>query len=121
MLIRLRNSKAQTTAEYAILIALVVGAAMAMQVYVKRGLQGRVRDVVDFTGSGGEVGSEGDALSFSSGQYEPYYSESTGSSNQQIAETENVGQGGTVGRTSTTTTSGTRTQTIKPSPDEITE
>lgn len=36
--------KAQNTAEYAILIALVVGAAIGMQTYVKRGLQGRVKD-----------------------------------------------------------------------------
>jgi len=116
MLIRLRNSKAQTTAEYAILIALVVGAAMAMQVYVKRGLQGRVRDVVDHTGGGGEVA--GETLEFSGSQYEPYYSESQASSSQQIAESEDVGQGGTVGRTSTTTTTGTRTQTINPSEEE---
>jgi len=38
------QKKAQSTAEYAILLALIIGAAMAMQVYVKRGLQGRVYD-----------------------------------------------------------------------------
>ena len=36
--------KAQNTAEYAILIVLVVGAVIAMQTYVKRGWQGRVKD-----------------------------------------------------------------------------
>ena len=40
----------QSTAEYAIVFALVVGLAMAIQTYVKRGLQGRVREVVDYTG-----------------------------------------------------------------------
>ncbi len=112
MLIRLRNSRAQTTAEYAILIALVVGAAMAMQIYVKRGLQGRVRDVVDHTGTGGEVG--GEALQFSAGQYEPYYQASQAASNQQLSENEDVTTGGAVAKRSTTTTTGTRSQTISP-------
>ena len=31
-------NKAQSTAEYAIVLALVVGAVVAMQIYVKRGL-----------------------------------------------------------------------------------
>ncbi len=39
--------KAQNTAEYAILIALVVAAAIGMQNYVKRGWQGRVADTSD--------------------------------------------------------------------------
>jgi gas vesicle protein len=47
MLIRLRNSKAQSITEYAVLLGVVVGALIAMQVYVKRGLQGRVRDLAD--------------------------------------------------------------------------
>ncbi len=36
-----KNKRAQSTAEYAILIALVVGAVVAMQTYVKRGIQAR--------------------------------------------------------------------------------
>ena len=38
------NKKGQNTAEYAILIALVIAAAVGMQTYVKRGLQARVHD-----------------------------------------------------------------------------
>jgi hypothetical protein len=50
MLRRLRNRKAQNTAEYAILIALVIAAAIGMQTYVKRGVQARVKDSAnDFT------------------------------------------------------------------------
>ncbi len=41
------SKKAQSTAEYAILIAIVVGALVGMQIYVRRGLQGRIADVVD--------------------------------------------------------------------------
>lgn len=43
----LRRKKAQSTAEYAIIIAIVVGALVAMQVYVKRGMQGRFKDAVE--------------------------------------------------------------------------
>lgn len=104
------GKKAQTTAEYAILIALVVGAVVAMQVYVKKGIQGRIRDVVDHTGSGGEVAGEN--LTLSGDQYEPYYLSATGSTSQQATNTENVGQKGSVAKTSTTTVTGQRTQTV---------
>ena len=42
----LRNKKGQNTAEYALLLGLVVAAAIAMQTYVKRGIQARVHDEV---------------------------------------------------------------------------
>lgn len=113
MLISLRKSKAQTTAEYAILIALVVGAAMAMQIYVKRGLQGRVKDVVDHTGSGGVVGSDTDTLEFSASQYEPYYLTSEANTQQRTADAESA-EGGVVTRDTTSTTTATRHQTISP-------
>ena len=45
----LRRRKGQSTAEYAIVIGLVIAAAVAMQVYVKRGIQGRIRDAVNYT------------------------------------------------------------------------
>jgi len=53
MLIKLK--KAQATAEYAILFALVVAAAMGVQSYVKRSLQARIYDAAnDFvTATGG--------------------------------------------------------------------
>lgn len=114
MLIKLRKSKAQTTAEYAILIALVIGAAMAMQIYVKRGLQGRVKDVVDHTGSGGIVGSNTDNLEFSASQYEPYYLRSDAQTGQDTTDSETVTDGGIVGRGTTSNTAANRHQTIVP-------
>lgn len=69
------NRKGQNIVEYAVLIALVVGAAVAMQTYVKRGLQGKVKDAVDHDGIAGAT--IGDAsLTFKTKQYEPYYTES---------------------------------------------
>lgn len=62
----LKNKKAQNTAEYAILISLVVAGIIAMQTYAQRALQGRVREassyMVDQTATIGDTE-----------QYEPYY------------------------------------------------
>lgn len=64
------NRKGQNTAEYAILIALIVGAAVAIQTYVKRGIQGRFKDEVDAMATATpELGTVK--------QYEPYYLESS--------------------------------------------
>jgi hypothetical protein len=102
--------KAQSTAEYAIVIGLVIAAVVAMQVYVKRGLQGRIKDVVDHPGGGGEVGSAD--FAFTGKQYEPYYLSSTSDSTQEATETENLEVGGAKSRTSTVGSSGTRQQQI---------
>lgn len=37
----------QSMMEYAVLLAIVVSALIAMQVYIKRGIQGRMRDLAD--------------------------------------------------------------------------
>jgi len=42
-----KNKKAQSTAEYVILIAIIVAVAIGMQTYIKRGVQARVRDASD--------------------------------------------------------------------------
>ncbi|MBU2035742.1 MAG: class III signal peptide-containing protein [Candidatus Omnitrophica bacterium] len=44
------NKRGQSTLEYGILIAVVVGALIAMSVYMKRGLQGRLRTSTDDIG-----------------------------------------------------------------------
>ncbi len=50
MLRFLRNKKAQSTLEYAILIIVVLGALLSMQMYIKRGVQGRYRQATDDIG-----------------------------------------------------------------------
>ena len=92
-MLRRIGKKAQTTAEYAVLIALVIGAVVIMQVYVKRGIQGRVKDVVDHVGEGGTVGNV--QFNFSGLQYEPYYANSNSTSSQNMGETQNLNEGGT--------------------------
>ena len=49
MFIRL-NKRAQSTLEYAVVIAVVVAGLVAMQVYLKRGVQGRLRQASDDIG-----------------------------------------------------------------------
>lgn len=45
--LKLLYSIGQSTTEYAVLLAIVATALIAMQVYVKRGIQGRIRDMAD--------------------------------------------------------------------------
>ena len=65
----LQNKKAQQTAEYALLIALVVAAVVAMQTYAQRAIQGRIRDAARY------MTTQTSALG-STNQYEPYYTSS---------------------------------------------
>ena len=62
----IKNKKAQNTAEYAILISLVVAGIIAMQTYAQRALQARVRDAAQYMSQ--NTGELGNTL-----QYEPYY------------------------------------------------
>ena len=109
------RKRAQTTAEYAVLIALVVGAVVAMQVYVKRGIQGRIRDVVDDVSLSGAITADPDGASVSNvlsgGQYEPYYTASTGDTTQSASNNENLQTGGSVSRTATSEVNVNRDQT----------
>ena len=46
----LRKIKGQSSVEYAILIIIVIGALLSIQVYVKRGIQGRLKSATDDIG-----------------------------------------------------------------------
>ncbi len=46
----LKSKKGQSTLEYAIIIAVVAAALLAMQVYIKRGIQGKLRSSTDEIG-----------------------------------------------------------------------
>ena len=66
----IRNKKAQQTAEYALLIALVVAAVIAMQTYAQRAIQARIKGASDY------LADQTSALG-AQNQYEPYYLESS--------------------------------------------
>lgn len=46
----LTNKKAQSTLEYAILIIIIIGALLAVQTYIKRGIQGKMKQSSDDIG-----------------------------------------------------------------------
>lgn len=103
------NKKGQNTAEYAILIALVIAAAVGMQTMVKRGVQARMRDETrSFTSA---LNSSADWVNISSAsatmnsQYEPTQL-SKQSTQQIITDTENstMGTAGDVTREMNRTT-----------------
>jgi hypothetical protein len=81
MLLLLKNKKAQNTMEYAILFAVVVGALTAMQLYVRRSLQQKIRGGTDNMANAviGQEIAEGSAIGQdllgnpAVTQYEPYY------------------------------------------------
>ena len=46
-----KKNKAQSTLEFAVLVACIVATAVAMGVYIKRGVQGRIRQSADEIGT----------------------------------------------------------------------
>jgi uncharacterized protein (UPF0333 family) len=45
-----RRKRGQSTLEYAILIIIIIGALLSIQVYIKRGVQGRLKSAADDIG-----------------------------------------------------------------------
>ena len=84
------NRKAQNTAEYALLIALVVAAIIAMQTYAQRGLQARVRDTSDYVDPRWQEAADGQSI-FAGKQYEPYYLQSNYQVTRETNETQILG------------------------------
>jgi hypothetical protein len=86
MLNMLNKKKAQNTAEYAILIALVVGGVIAMQTYAQRALQGRIRDAnVTMRDQSNALGN--------TLQYEPYYQDTSATSSRKSSKATYAGGG----------------------------
>ncbi|RJP27418.1 MAG: class III signal peptide-containing protein [Candidatus Omnitrophota bacterium] len=68
------NKRGQSTLEYALIIAVIIAALIAMQTYFKRGLQGRLKQASD------DVGEQ-----FSSGaSYYDYTTQTSISSNEEV-------------------------------------
>ncbi|MFH1245205.1 MAG: hypothetical protein V1662_01845 [Candidatus Omnitrophota bacterium] len=88
----LYTKKGQSTGEYALIFAIVLGAAIAMQTYVKRELQGRMKDGTDYMARETAV-TGGFALS-PVPQYEPYYYVSDYTTERNRNEQEDYQTGG---------------------------
>jgi hypothetical protein len=109
MLRYLNNKRAQSTAEYVIVLGLIIAAIVAMQTYVKRGLQGRIKDTVDFVDNAGQ--STG-VVQFTGSQYEPYYLSSDFASQRTSTEAEELLREGAVNRTSNEISARTGSQVL---------
>ena len=89
-----RNRSGQSTAEYAIVLGLVIAAALAMQVYVRRGIQGKMKDATDY--------NDPAATMLKTTQYEPNYQTTTAMVSTRVGEEEaETYKGGGVRRTIT--------------------
>ncbi len=105
-----KNKKAQSTAEYAILIALVVGAVVAMQTYVKRGIQARQKVESDaYLGALSANFTTYNVNANATPTMEPRYEfNQTASQSSQVVsadtQTSNMTKEGVVTRNATTTT-----------------
>ena len=94
-MLRPRYNKAQSTAEYVIVLGLIVAAVVAMQSYIKRGFQGRIKDAVDYKDQGGQSAN---VVVVNTTQYEPYYLSSTFDSTRNSQDNEHLYQEGAVNR-----------------------
>ena len=100
-----RAERGQSTAEYAVLISIVIAAAVGMQVYLKRGLQARYKVVSDRLTAGGagqQIG--GVNLQHRADQYEPYYASQDVGTSQDRTEGEEFTADGTLVRSVQDTT-----------------
>jgi type IV secretory pathway VirB4 component len=63
-----KSMKGQSTAEYAIMLGLVIAAVVAMQIYVQRTIKGKVFDASNYLSVAGNS-----LFNQATTQYEPYY------------------------------------------------
>lgn len=95
-----RNRKGQSMAEYALLVVIILGAVVGMQAYFKRGMQARIKAVVDGVNTASSADIDANTIT----QYEPYYASSefqvTQGTTRADGDLEEYQAGGTVHRES---------------------
>ena len=84
-----RKSRAQSTTEYAILISVVAAGILGTQIYFKRGVQAKIKNVFDHMAF--ETGGSANFTAVK--QYEPYYNPN---SNYTVARDDLLGPTTTV-------------------------
>jgi hypothetical protein len=98
MILRNRTTRGQSVTEYAIVFSVVAAAIIGMQVFIKRGLQAKQRDVtLALTNVAGDPGLG--APIGTTKQYEPYYGESDYVIGDDSVTREEFQAGGPVKRT----------------------
>jgi len=91
----IKNDKGQPTAEYAIVLSLVIAAAIGMQVWVKRGLQAKQKDAMDFVSTfiNASDATYGSYLTITN-QFEPLSTDSSFMVGRDVTNVEALGTGG---------------------------
>lgn len=120
----LNSRKGQNTAEYAILIGVIVAAAIAMQIYIRRGMQARIKDAVDYTRTADDDINGMSGNLFTQSQYEPYYMSTNFTTTQTGESSEQMKLGGGMEKTitkETTERTGNQTYTNYMSENETPE
>lgn len=108
MFIYLNKKKGQSVSDFVITLGVVVGALVAMQTFIGRGLKGRMRDATNYVDN-----PAGQPNIFTGQQYEPYYLESHFDTSSSSTDTEAVASGGgEVTRGTTETSNRTGNQII---------
>lgn len=64
-----RRKKGQSTLEYAILVIIIIGALLSIQVYIKRGIQGRLKGAADDIGDQFSIGNVNEVRIMKTGSY----------------------------------------------------
>jgi len=84
-----KRKKGQSTLEYAILIVIIIGALLSIQVYIKRGIQGRMRSATDDIGDQFSPGNTNyiETIRTSSGTYDTF---ADGKSVSKLTKTEHT-------------------------------
>lgn len=98
----LLNRKAQSTLEYAVLIAIVVAAFLAMQIYMKRGVQGKLRSAAD------QIGDQFDAHKTGS----TYTTKKTGTTVEEVTQGVASSYTGTAGKGAAEVTKRSGSETV---------
>ena len=79
----MKKNRGQSTLEYALIIAVTVSALMAVNIYMKKGLQGRLKESTD------QVGKQFDPTTFTTAY------QTTSSGNSTTTEARDVSNGNT--------------------------
>ena len=109
------SNQGQSITEYAIVFSVVAAAILGMQIFVKRGLQAKEKNITDyFTQQGGSIAG-GTGTIGATAQYEPYYTAAGNYATEtdNIPSTEKMTAGGKIAKTEindTTTRTGSATQ-----------
>ncbi len=86
MLNYINKKRGQSTLEYAVLIIIIIGALLSIQVYIKRGISGRLKQASDDIGDQFSVGNTNVVKTMTtSSRSNDTFNQNTGTKSQMLA------------------------------------